>query len=372
MNSRILIMGAGAIGRGFLPWIIDLTQHDIVFVDKNSNIIEKLKTLKTFTTFRVKGKEYEMIQVPVAESYTLEEFSLNNQEQFLAAFFAVGPRNVEEAAKCIIGGEFPVIVCENDPESVEQVTRVIGHTNVYFAVPDVIVSNTAPNSLLSIDPLAVVTEQGEFYIQEGPKDLYGKFNYVPKAELIEIQWTPKLFLHNTPHSIAAYLGALVGEEFVHEAMNHQAISNIVEGAMIEMLQALKIQWNIPHDFLDWYANKELERFRSKLLYDPISRVAREPLRKLEKHGRLLGAAQICLSLGVLPRNIIKGIIAALLFRNEKDPDNYLSMMRDVMGTRDFNRYVLGLRPGEPLDLMLSLQSFDVGEIVNELLSIKNV
>jgi hypothetical protein len=368
MKSQILIVGAGAIGRGYLPWIIDLSHHDLIFIDSNIDIVRKLQAKNSYMTYRVCGEEYEQIEVPVFRAYLTEEFDLKKHQNLTACFFSVGPRNVAEAATRLVGTDIPVIICENDPESTTHAARILGHKRVYFAVPDVITSNTAPEMLIKLDPLAVVTEQGEFFLEEGPLGLRGKFNFVPRDELIRVQWTPKLYLHNTPHSIAAYLGALIGENYVHEAMKHQAISRIVEGSMMEMLQALKIQWDIPHSFLDWYANKELERFRCELLYDPISRVAREPLRKLEKHGRLLGAAQMCLSLGVLPQNIIKGIMGALLFKSEKDPDRYLSIMRDAMGTKAFNRYILGLRPDEPLDLMLRLQNFDVEPIVQELLS----
>src|SRR4029079_17509883 len=120
---------------------------------------------------------------------------------------------------------------------------------------------------------------------------------------LDQQWTAKLYLHNTPHCVAAYLGALLGVEYMHEAMRDPELAAIVEGSMREMLTSLKLKWDIEHNFLDWYAQKELDRFRSELLFDPISRVAREPLRKLELEGRLIGSAQICLSLGFVPENI---------------------------------------------------------------------
>ena len=137
--------------------------------------------------------------------------------------------------------------------------------------------------------------------------------------------------------------------------------------MTEMLQTLKLQWDIPHEFLDWYALKELSRFRCQLLCDPVARVAREPLRKLELHGRLIGAAQMCLTLGVLPQNLLKGIVGALLFENVHDPDQHIGIMRNAMTIPDFNLYVLGLRTGEPLDLMLREK---IGSITSELREIK--
>jgi hypothetical protein len=67
---------------------------------------------------------------------------------------------------------------------------------------------------------------------------------------------------------------------------------------------------------------------------------------------LIGAAQMCLTLGVLPQNLLTGIVSALMFDDENDQDHHIALMREAMGSEHFNRYVIGLRSGEPLDLML--------------------
>lgn len=352
MKTKILFMGAGAIGRGYLPWTLDASRHDFFFIDSNPAIVERLNSHGGYTTHRVNGDQYETRFVQVAAAYTPETFALKDHADAVACFFSVGPRNVGKAAQAFVGSTMPLILCENEPETVALAKRVVGHDAVYFAVPDVITSNTAPANLLAQDPLAITTENGVQFVEQGPLGLHGEMHWLPREELLRVQWTPKLYLHNTPHCITAYLGALMGVTYVHEAMADPKASQIVEGAMTEMLQALKLQWDIPHDFLEWYAEKELARFRCGLLFDPVTRVAREPLRKLELHGRLIGAAQMCLTLGVLPQNLLKGIVGALLFEDVHDPDHHIGLMREAMDTADFNRYVLGLRHGEPLDLML--------------------
>jgi len=352
MKTKIILMGAGAIGRGYLPWTLDAAQHDFIFVDSNPTIVDRLNVHGGYTTYRVNGDEYQQRYVPVLAAYTPETFRVAEHEDAVACFFSVGPRNVAKAAQLMVGSRLPLILCENEPETVAVAQRVVGHDAVYFAVPDVITSNTAPQHLLAKDPLAITTENGILYVEAGAQGVHGDLHFISREEVLRIQWTPKLFLHNTPHCITAYLGALMGATYVHEAMQHAQAAQIVEGAMTEMLQALKLQWDIPHDFLEWYAQKELARFRCQLLFDPVARVAREPLRKLELHGRLIGAAQMCLTLGVLPQNLLKGIVGAILFEDVNDPDHHIGLMREAMSTPDFNRYVLGLRPGEPLDLML--------------------
>ena len=67
---------------------------------------------------------------------------------------------------------------------------------------------------------------------------------------------------------------------------------------------------------------------------------------------MIGAAQICLSHGIRRDNLLLGIAGALLFQDQKDPDHHLAFLKDTMPKEAFNTYILGLREGEPLDLML--------------------
>jgi mannitol-1-phosphate 5-dehydrogenase len=352
VRRKIVFVGAGAIGRGYLPWVLDGSRYEYVYVDTEQTTVDLLNRNGGFSTYRVSGREYQHKRVEVSAAYTPSGFEAQVHRDAVACFFSVGPRNVAAAAHMLRGTSMPLILCENEPDTVQLAKGILGHDAVYFAVPDVITSNTAPAGLLQSDPLSITTENGVLYVEAGPGNLHGELCFVPREELLRKQWTPKLYLHNTPHCIAAYMGALMQVKYVHEAMGHPKAAEVVEGAMREMLQVLKVQWDIPHDFLDWYADKELARFRSELLFDPVARVAREPLRKLELHGRLVGAAQLCLTFGVVPHFLLKGIVGALLFEDAKDPDHHIGLLREAMDSASFNRYVLGLRPGEPLDLML--------------------
>jgi mannitol-1-phosphate/altronate dehydrogenase len=150
-------------------------------------------------------------------------------------------------------------------------------------------------------------------------------------------------------------------------MKNQFVRKIVEGSMNEMLKTLKLNWDISHNFLEWYAQKEINRFKNTLLFDPISRVAREPLRKLQINGRLIGAAQLCLYNGVFPNNILKGIVSAFMFENHQDADNHIELLQNSMSPEHFNQYILGLRTGEPLDLLLKDK---LDQIRNELILLR--
>lgn len=352
MTVDIIIIGAGAIGRGYLPWIFTPGDYGFVFVDTNKNIIEQMKRAGQFTGYRVRNGALESRTFPVKAAYAPDEFRLSRHFKAAAVFINAGPRHAASAARIIDGIDCPVILCENDPATVDSVKAATSLKNVYFAVPDVIASNTAPRHLLDNDPLSIVTEDGVLFIDERAQGLRGDFSLISAEELIHKQWTAKLYLHNTPHCVAAYMGALCGVQYVHEALAIHEVAEIVQGSMTEMLNSLKLKWEISHEFLDWYAEKELRRFRCQLLFDPISRVAREPLRKLELDGRLIGAAQICLASGFIPHNILKGIGSALLFYNENDADSHLLFMRRALTPNAFVTHVLSLRKGEALESIL--------------------
>ena len=351
-NGKIVIVGAGAIGRGFLPWIFNLDKYELVFVDTNEHIISTLNKNNGYRTFLAKNNVLEEKFVSVEQAYLLKDFSISQCTNVIAVFMAVGPRNCTKAAEHLQGVQCPVILYENDPLTVNEVKSVLNYEKVYFAIPDVITSNTASAENLQHCEMAIHSENGVLYVDDRAKDIDGEISFCSEDELLNKHWTAKLFLHNTPHCIAAYLGALIGVKYLHEAMQYQEVRKIVVGAMNEMLTALKLKWEISHDFLEWYAEKEITRFSNVLLYDPIIRVAREPLRKLELEGRLIGAAQMCLSLGFIPSNILTGIVSAILFDNKEDTDHYLLHIRKVVPPAILLTYVIGLRKGEVLEMIL--------------------
>ncbi len=347
----LIVFGAGAIGRGFLQWVFHPKDNNFIFVDTNKNLIASLKKNKQYKTFRVKDGKLEERVVPVKNAYCLREFSYRRHKQAKAIFVNVGPRNCLDTAKYLKGANCPIILSENDPSVVDDLKNLLNYDKVYFAIPDVITSNTASRDLLSKDPLSVITEDGTMFVDSKAEGLKGDCIFCDNKELNK-QWTAKLYLHNTPHCIAAYLGSLIAVEYIHEAMQHHIIREIVAGAMQEMLTSLKLRWDIDHSFLDWYAEKELKRFSNRLLCDPVARVAREPLRKLGLSGRLIGAAQICISLGFIPKNILIGIVSAILFENAKDSDSHLIFVRKNLSQDLLLQYILGLRKGEALEIAM--------------------
>jgi len=366
VKKNVVIIGAGAIGRGYLPLVLNNNKYNFVFIDRNLKILNLLKKKKYYFSYKIKNHLYLKKKIIIKSAFHINQLTRLKLKNLSLCFVCIGPRNIKDIIFFLKKINAPIIVCENDPETVNEIKKKIKNKKVFFAVPDVITSNTSPRKLLKKNKLSIVSEDGELYVEKGPK-IYGEIKFLSKKDLLKIQWTAKLYLHNTPHCIAAYLGSIINVKYIHNAMKNQFVRKIVEGSMNEMLKTLKLNWDISHNFLEWYAQKEINRFKNKLLFDPISRVAREPLRKLEINGRLIGAAQLCLYNGVFPNNILKGIVSAFMFENQHDADNHIELLQNSMTPEHFNQYILGLRSGEPLDLLLKDK---LNQIRNEIILLR--
>ena len=344
--KKILIYGAGAIGRGFIPWVFPPTEFELYYVESNSRIRELLNKQKKFLTFKTMEGKYEKLEVPIVHCYNSgEEIDIIGNMD--AIIISVGPRNALSLKESLMNTDLPIICCENDSTIPELLQAATNNSNIVFGIPDVITSNTAPEELLKQDPLSIVTENGVCYIDNKVAEIGGNCNYVNTEELRK-QWLAKLYIHNTPHCIAAYLGNVLMVDYIHESMKNKSVEKIVSEAMFETEKMLMERFHLEEEFLKSYSQKELKRFKDTLLFDPIIRVAREPFRKLATNDRLISAAELCLASGIIPENIMMGIMAAFCYNNEQDPDYNIRYLMKALEPRDFLKIIIGLRGDDAL------------------------
>ncbi len=360
-KGSLLIYGAGAIGRGYIPWVYDGKDYDYYYVESNAALRGALQQQGRFTSFKTAASGYESRDVAVAGCFAPgQETAMLAQVDGIVT--CVGPRNFAGLEPVLRDSRVPVVCCENDAGLPRHMRERTGNANIVFAIPDVITSSTASDELLAHDPLSIITEDGTFFADLGAVALGGNCSYIDSSAMA-LQWAAKLYIHNTPHCIAAYLGNLLGVRYLHEAMQHPAAACIVEGAMREMEGMLLRTLHIDQAFLSAYSDKELGRFRNTLLCDPIARVAREPFRKLATNERLIGAAQRCLACGILPLNLMVGIMAAFRFESANDPDFHIKFLLNSLSPTEFLRTIIRLRDSEALfDLLMTHWDDNMGKI----------
>jgi mannitol-1-phosphate 5-dehydrogenase len=363
-KRTLLIYGAGAIGRGYLPWVFDSEAYDFYFVEKDARLAAQLRERKQYTTHKTVNGNYlsKVVGIEACLEPGQETEMIGKADLIVTA---VGPRNMLPLAESLKQAESPIICCENDASIPSFMNAATGKGSFVFAIPDVITSNSAPPDLIAQDPLSIVTEDGVCFIDAKAGSFPANCRFVDADEL-KTQWLAKLFIHNTPHCIAAYLGSLLGVRYLHEALQNQNAEKIVQGAMGEMEQMLIGRYHLDEEFVRWYGRKEIQRFRNVMLFDPISRVAREPFRKLAQNDRLIGAAQLCLGAGIIPNNIMLGIMAAFCYQNVHDPDHNIKYLISALNPHNFLRIIIKLNPHEALFSLLGAEWDNNLQLLKEL------
>jgi len=160
----------------------------------------------------------------------------------------------------------------------------------------------------------------------------------------------KLFVFNTGHALCAYLGALRRHVSVDRAVADPALRPLVVGCLLESRKALLRA----HPGLGTDVNgpvaEALRRYGDMELADPVSRVARDPLRKLGPRDRLLGpAGQVRSVLGQVPAHFALGIAGALLYRSPADAQAcHLAELLRRRGIVSVLAEVCGLDPADEL------------------------
>jgi ketopantoate reductase len=340
--AKALIIGAGAIGRGYLPW--ELKDFEVDFFDANQDLIKSLSK-NGYSTYMSVGDKLEVLHVNNS-NFFYDANSIHFDEYDLA-FICVGPRNITKLNKKFGNLKCHIFSLENDYGSVTVLQNHLKKNNISFGIPDVITSFTASPENLKKDPNALHTENGVLYLEKDDGICAELINLLPDIkwadrERMLKEWDAKLYIHNTPHCIAAYYGYLNNCTYVHEALYIDSIKDELDGVIDEVLQTLKIKTDHDHEFLEWYAEKEISRFSNKLLFDPVKRVAREPLRKLAPGGRLVGIMTLALEAGIFPEHLSRGIAAALKYELESDADYTVISNINEMGVDAFLEYMIEL------------------------------
>jgi len=336
----ILIVGAGAIGRGFIaPYYSK--KYDIYFADCDKGVIEKFSTQNSsyVTAFSV-SNGYKLLSVSYQACFDINNLTALPQN-ISYAFFAVGIKHLGVAAKKIADlchkNQFQAVYSvENDSDSKLVLDSCFdGICPAFFGVPDVITSSDAPQHLKIKHPLCLVSEQGELYL-EG--DLLESDASQQPEGYVHMHWLCKKYLHNTPHAALAYLGAQKGYQYIHQSAQDPKIAAITQNIMSQVLTVLSKEFHFDNDFMQAYLDKEWKRFTDNKLYDPILRVGRNPLIKLSSNERIVYVLSLLEKHGLPTQELVKVIAVALTYPH----DSELMHIRDQLDLSELITQVTGI------------------------------
>ncbi len=381
---KAVILGAGRIGRGFVTQLLTLNNVDITYFDASDAMVEQMNQIGHYT-IHVLGHADLDLEVDHVKAYPTSDIdqlaACWKESDFI--FTACGGKNMPSVGKTIgqafkklvtIGGVHlsNIITCENwiDPAKdleeailscLDEKEAKLFKENVGVGESVILCTGTgAPDPSKVINPIDTWVQNFKYL----PIDKDAIKTEIPNWEYIEFVdnfghlLTQKLYTNNTSCGSVAYLGHLKGLTYMAEAANDVEIEPIMDEIYNEINQALIQGMGIDAESQYAFSKRAKAKYTDRDIVDKLTRIARDPLRKLRPEDRLIGPSKIALSIGVKPTAIALATAAAL-FYDEPDDESAMKLqqMRKEHGVEYILQNVCQLKPEEELYQMI-LSSID--------------
>ena len=339
-----IMYGAGNIGRGFIGKVFADSGYEVCFLDIMQEIIDEMNARGQYNVRIVSNAEtVDTVVKPVRAVNSLTDQAIDEIVNCEIMATAVGvnvlPKIAPVIAKGMVarmertGKPLDIILCENqlgadelmrgwiyerltdDQKAWADKNLGLVEASIGRMVPPLTPEMRAQDKLLiCVEPYSDLPVDKDAFKGEIP-DLVGLIPYTP----FEFYIKRKLFLHNGGHALCAYLGYEKGYEYIWQAIADPEIYEAAKASMMASAQALiakfgeGVRENVESNVTDL-----LFRFQNKALKDTVARVGADPVRKLRRNDRIVGAALFAIEQGVDPSPIVKGIAAALKFDRAED------------------------------------------------------
>ena len=351
---KAIMYGGGNIGRGFIGMLFSQSGYEVQFVDVVDAVIETLNRDHSYPVRIINTAGYEDINVE-----NVSAVDGKNPEAVAEAIAnadimatAVGVNVLKFIIPNIVAGlklrkerKMPplnILICENLMDANKVIEGMIKeHLNAEeqawmdenVGLVEASIGRMVPvqtEEMKDGNPMRVCVESYGFLPVD--KDAFkGEIpairNMVPFAPF-DFYLKRKLYVHNMGHATCAYLGDLLGLEYIYQAIDQDEIYIIVRGAMEESARALSLKYGVALEEITKHIVDLLGRFTNAALKDTCLRVGGDPARKLSPADRLIGSSSLAMEMGLTPAYIAIGVAAAL-HRYLKEIDGVERTMEDA-------------------------------------------
>ena len=377
MSNKVVVFGAGATGRGHVGLLAWQAGCELVFVDQRPDLVACLQragryVVRLYGHAASSGQLYQEVSVYGFRAYHAEQRQAICDQIVDAALVltAVFDQNLPDVAETLAlavrtcrtrGRTTPLncIACENMMDSSSTLGKHVRahltgpdleYCERYWGFPDCMISRVVPRP--EPDPLVIVTEdynewtaRAEAYKGEKPPELAA-------LELVDNQRARlerKLFIHNGGHAICGYVGFRRHWTYVHEALQDTVVAQHVWGALDELGEVVRRKHGFSAESIEAYKKDLARRGGIAEMRDAILRVVRDPIRKLSPRERLVAPALLAVEYGLPRRWIVEGIVAALRYQHDSDPQSLsLSEKLEQQGLSMVLQEICGIEPGSVL------------------------
>jgi len=348
-QNKLVLFGAGKIGRSFIGQLFSAGGYEVVFIDINKTIIDALNRQGQYKVI-IKSDKEEVLNIcnvrgvhaadkqkVIREIATAGIVAVSVGFDGLETLFPLLAKGLLERQRIDKNNALDIIIAENMRDAdvyfhqmLEQLLPSDYPLNKLVGLVETSIGKMVPimqKKDLQEDILQVFAEPYNTLILNKK----GFLNPIPLIQGLAPKenmkaWVDrKLFIHNLGHSAAAYIGNFHNREFVYlyEAL---AVPEVLTHVREAMLQAADILLNkYPDEFtvkqLTEHIDDLLFRFQNKALSDTIFRVGCDLLRKLGPRDRLSGAIKVALDMNLPYGKLLYTLVCGCHFRAKDEDGN---------------------------------------------------
>ena len=334
---KAVMYGGGNIGRGFIGALFSASGYQVTFVDVAKPVVETLNREHCYPVRILSDKGHEDILVEnvravdgndgdavaqaIAEADIMATAVGVNILKFIIPNLVAGIRRRMEQG----GGPLNILICENLMDANKVLEKMLKEhlsareqqwMDENIGLVEASIGRMVPvqtEEMKDGDPMRVCVERYGFL----PVDKAAFKGAVPEIlnmvpfEPFDFYLKRKLYIHNMGHATCAYLGDILGLEYIYQAIDRDEVYIIVKNAMTESARALCKQYGVPLEQILDHVEDLLQRFTNRALGDTCKRVGGDPTRKLSPADRLIGASKLALSLEMEPAYMAIGAAAGV-------------------------------------------------------------
>jgi mannitol-1-phosphate 5-dehydrogenase len=333
--------GAGAAGRAVMGAIFSRAGFEVVFVDIDEPLIERLNARGSYSIVeRFSGRPEHIVTIDNVRAVSARDGDRVAAELAGAALAgtSVGMRALQHVVPVLAHGmagrngrgldvilgenmKHGALACTNNLKQAGLTERAKGVSWVEACIGRMIapVANDELDHVVTEPHLSLIVSEPALRTAVMPVD------GLVRTDDISAIIDRKLFIHNMAHATLAYAARRDAPRltYVHEAVTHAAVREATIRCMRESAQALVLAY--PAVFgrsdLDAYIGDLLERFANEALADTLVRVGRDVSRKLSRDDRLIGAMRLAVAQGVECPALGASVVAAMRFVRDAEGED---------------------------------------------------
>ena len=286
--KKAIHFGAGNIGRGFIGPVLQDNNYEVIFVDVDERLIDKLNTSKEYKVFKLGNTKDNSINVQNVNAVSLNNFSaitdILNEVSLISS--SVGPKFVQDVFDVInklqFKNEVTFIAFENMYRASSTVQKNSDASNPYLTVIDAVVDKIIPPQ--KKDSLDVIVENYGSIILDESKTKPLEISDIVRYGHYEDEFIKKLWLLNGLHLQLAYFGISKGYKYIHEIYKSDEGKEFAIKASSELMNAFSL-FAKKYDDIEEFSLTINDRFSSDTINDELLRIARNPKIKFSENER---------------------------------------------------------------------------------------